>query len=47
MRSTMRRRGRQVRPACPYVRTYLVKHPDQQNLAPEQERADLFGTSSD
>jgi predicted GNAT family acetyltransferase len=28
-----------VRPDCPYVRTYLERHPDQLDLVPSAERA--------
>ena len=35
----VRRRGLQVRPFCPYVRSFMVKHPEYRDLVPEAERA--------
>lgn len=34
----------QVRPSCPYVRTWMQDHPESQDLVPEADRARLFGT---
>jgi predicted GNAT family acetyltransferase len=37
-----RGRGLQVRPYCPFVRSYLVEHPEYRDLVPDAERA-TFG----
>lgn len=34
-----RRRGWQVRPYCPFVRSYVAKHPEYVDLVPPGERA--------
>ncbi|HEU5265645.1 MAG TPA: GNAT family N-acetyltransferase [Jatrophihabitans sp.] len=34
-----RARGWQVRPYCPFVRSYVGKHPEYQDLVPAAERA--------
>ncbi len=34
----VRRRGLALLPFCPYVRSYLLKHPDQLDLVPASER---------
>jgi predicted GNAT family acetyltransferase len=36
---TMRRRGIEVRPQCPFVRAYIAKHPEFLDLVPASERA--------
>jgi predicted GNAT family acetyltransferase len=36
---TMRRRGIEVRPQCPYVRAYIAKHPEFLDLVPAAERS--------
>ena len=40
--------GREVLPFCPYVRSYIAKHPEQIDLVPEHSRAkfDLAGAAS-
>lgn len=42
----LRGRGRTLRPTCPYVRSYLVKHPDQLDLVPDEIRAELLDATS-
>ncbi len=37
----MRTRGLSVLPYCPFVRSYLSKHPDQLDLVPAGRRADF------
>jgi uncharacterized protein len=37
-----RARGRAVRPACPFVRSFVERHPDYLDLVPATER-DRFG----
>ena len=32
-----RRRGRQVRPYCPFVRSYIGKHPEYRDLVPRAD----------
>jgi predicted GNAT family acetyltransferase len=41
----IRRRGRQVRPYCPFVRSYLADHRELRDLVPDELRAkfDLNG----
>jgi hypothetical protein len=34
-----RRRGWQVRPFCPFVRSYIAKRPEYRDLVPAHERA--------
>lgn len=34
-----RKRGWQVRPTCPYVRSFIEKHPEYVDLVPEAERS--------
>ena len=34
-----RHRGLSVRPACPFVRAWIAKHPDHLDLVPEPDRA--------
>ncbi len=35
----VRRRGLTVRPACPFVRAWIAKHPDHLDLVAERDRA--------
>ena len=35
---TARERGLAVRPECPFVRSYIARHPDYVDLVPEDER---------
>jgi predicted GNAT family acetyltransferase len=35
---TMRERGRQILPVCPFVKAYLHKHPEYVDLVPENRR---------
>ncbi|MFV0258083.1 MAG: GNAT family N-acetyltransferase [Acidimicrobiales bacterium] len=37
-----RRRGWQVRPFCPFVKRFMVEHPEYQDLVPPADRADFF-----
>jgi uncharacterized protein len=36
-----RERGLQVLPYCPYIRTWIAKHPDYVDLVPEDKRAEF------
>jgi predicted GNAT family acetyltransferase len=40
----VRRRARSVRPLCPYVRSFLQRHREYQDLVPEAERSELLET---
>ncbi|MFV0524833.1 MAG: GNAT family N-acetyltransferase [Acidimicrobiales bacterium] len=37
------RRGWQVRPFCPFVKRFMVEHPEYQVLVPDTDRPDFFG----
>jgi predicted GNAT family acetyltransferase len=36
-----RRRGRQILPHCPFVRSFVAKHPEYVELVPEDRRAEF------
>lgn len=38
---TLRARGSQVLPYCPFVRDFIISHPDYEDLVPEDRRAML------
>ena len=39
----VRQRGLQMRPYCPFVRSYMERHPDYQDLVPAADRDEFFG----